>query len=72
VSGGVPEVWLCGPVGGVHALLQPVAHTLIQVGEDIRPVTDGLTPEQLWHRPAGVWASLSMPPSILRGTRGRS
>jgi uncharacterized damage-inducible protein DinB len=48
------EAWLRGPVPDVPPLLQPVAHALIQVGEDVPQAVAGLTPEQLWARPGGV------------------
>jgi hypothetical protein len=49
-----PEVWLRGPVNGIHPLLQPAAHTLLQVGEDVLPLVQGLTPDRLWARPGGA------------------
>src|SRR5215208_7726353 len=49
-----PEVWLRRPVSGIQPLLQPAAHTLIQVGEDVRPIAEHLTPAQLWARPGGA------------------
>jgi hypothetical protein len=49
-----PEVWLRGPVDGVQPLLQPAAHTLLQVGEDVVPIVAHLTPHQLWARPGGA------------------
>jgi hypothetical protein len=52
----IPEVWLRGPVPGIQPNLQPAAHTLQQVREDIEPVVQGLTPDQLWHRPGGAAA----------------
>ena len=48
------EVWLRGPVAGIHPLLQPAAHTLLQVGEDVLPIVRDLTPVQLWARPGGA------------------
>jgi hypothetical protein len=51
-----PEVWLRGPVPGIHPLLQPAAHTLLQVGEDVTPIVQHLTPAQLWARPGGAAA----------------
>lgn len=45
------EVWLRGPVPGIQPLLQPAAHTLLQVGEDVLPIVEHLTPTQLWDRP---------------------
>lgn len=47
------EVWLRGPVEGIRPLLQPAAHTLLQVREDVLPIVDDLTHEQLWERPGG-------------------
>jgi uncharacterized damage-inducible protein DinB len=47
------EVWLRGPVPGIQPLLQPAAHTLLQVGEDVLPIVQHLTPAQLWARPGG-------------------
>jgi uncharacterized damage-inducible protein DinB len=49
-----PEVWLRGAVPGIEAYLQPAAHTLLQVREDVEPVVANLTEAQLWVRPAGV------------------
>ena len=51
-----PEVWLRGPVEGVPPYLQPAAHTLLQVGEDVEPVVAPLSEAQLWIRPGGVAA----------------
>jgi uncharacterized damage-inducible protein DinB len=48
------EVWLRGPVEGVQPLLQPAAHTLLQVGEDVLPIVQHLTPAQVWARPGGA------------------
>jgi uncharacterized damage-inducible protein DinB len=53
-QGNLPEVWLRGPVEGVPALLQPVAHALLQAQEEIHETLAGLTPDQLWKRPGGV------------------
>jgi uncharacterized damage-inducible protein DinB len=52
----IPEVWLRGPLPGIQPYLQPAAHALQQVREDIEPAVQGLTPDQLWHRPAGAAA----------------
>jgi hypothetical protein len=43
-----PEVWLRGPLAGYPALLQPVAHSLLQCREDVNARLPGLSPEQLW------------------------
>jgi uncharacterized damage-inducible protein DinB len=49
----IPEVWLRGPMPGIQPYLQPAAHTLQQVREDIEPAVQGLTTDQLWQRPGG-------------------
>ena len=52
-----PEVWLRGPVPGVPAELQPVAHALLQALEDVCAVTDQMPAEVLWTRPGGAAAA---------------
>jgi uncharacterized damage-inducible protein DinB len=52
----IPEVWLRGPIPGIQPLLQPAAHAIQQVGEDVLPVVQHLTPEQLWARLGGAAA----------------
>ena len=52
----VPEVWLRGAMDGIAPLLQPAAHTLQQVQEDVLPIVTDLSPAQLWARPGGVAA----------------
>ncbi len=47
-----PEWWLRGPVPGIPALLQPVAHGLLQCREEIEIHLRGLTVEQLWASPS--------------------
>ncbi|MEE2770778.1 MAG: DinB family protein [Bacteroidota bacterium] len=49
----LPEAWLRGPVAGIPALLQPVAHALIQSREEIRNYTRDFPGNLLWDRPAG-------------------
>ena len=51
-----PEVWLRGPVPGIQPLLQPAAHAILQVGEDVIPIVRDLTPAQLWARPGSAAA----------------
>ena len=48
------EWWQRGPVDGVPAVLQPVAHILLQVRESVAELVEGLTEEQWNARPAGV------------------
>jgi hypothetical protein len=46
-----PEVWLRGAVPGVPALLQPVAHSLLQCREEVAATLPGLSDMQLWTHP---------------------
>jgi uncharacterized damage-inducible protein DinB len=48
------EVWLRGPVAGVPAPLQPVAHALLQALDDVERVSASLTGAELWSTPGGV------------------
>lgn len=48
-----PEVWLRGPLPDVIPELQPVAHSLLQVREEIAKVSS-LAPAQLWARPGNA------------------
>jgi uncharacterized damage-inducible protein DinB len=75
----IPEVWLRGPIEGIQPLLQPAAHTLVQVGEDVLPIVQHLTPTQLWARPgnaASIGFHLAHLPGslerLLRYSRGES
>jgi uncharacterized damage-inducible protein DinB len=43
-----PEVWLRGPVDGVPALLQPVAHSLLQCREELEQLLNGIPAERIW------------------------
>ena len=49
-----PEVWLRGPVTGVPAPLQPVAHAVLQAQEEVRALVQGFPDSLLWTKPAGV------------------
>lgn len=49
-----PEVWMRGPITGVPALLQPVAHTLLQAGEEIHELFENFPESLLWEQPAGM------------------
>ena len=49
-----PEAWLRGPVDGVPPLLQPVAHSLLQVSEEVADIMASIPDHLLWERPAGV------------------
>jgi uncharacterized damage-inducible protein DinB len=48
------EAWQRGPIAGVPALLQPVAHILIQVGESVDAIVAPLSPADWNARPEGV------------------
>ena len=48
----LPEVWLRGPVEGVPALLQPVAHALLQAAEEVKKLMQDFPDQLLWKRPA--------------------
>jgi uncharacterized damage-inducible protein DinB len=49
-----PEVWLRGALPGIPALLQPVAHALLQAREEVHALMHDFPPERLWDRPGGV------------------
>jgi uncharacterized damage-inducible protein DinB len=59
-----------GAIEGVPALLQPVAHSLIHVREELARVLAGLPTERLWARPAGV-ASIGFHVRHLAGSLDR-
>ena len=48
------EWWQRGPIAGVPAVLQPVAHILLQVRESVGEMVAGLTEEEWNRRPGGV------------------
>jgi len=48
------EVWQRGPVEGVPALLQPVAHALLQVKEELHQQVTGLPAGLLWQKPGNA------------------
>lgn len=50
----LPEVWMRGPVHAVPALLQPVAHALLQAKEEIYALLANFPDTLLWHQPAGM------------------
>ena len=47
------EPWLRGPLPGVPALLQPVAHALVQAREEVPGFVAHVGGAALWTRPAG-------------------
>lgn len=48
------EWWQRGPIDGIPAVLQPVAHILLQVRESVSDLVEGLTPLEWNARPARV------------------
>jgi hypothetical protein len=66
----VAEIWLSGPVPGIGALLQPVAHALLQAAEDVERVAAAIGPDDLWRRP-GSAASLGFHLKHLSGATER-
>jgi hypothetical protein len=48
------EWWQRGPIAGVPAALQPVAHILLQVQESVHELVDGLSEEHWNARPSNV------------------
>jgi uncharacterized damage-inducible protein DinB len=51
-----PEYWLRGAVEQVPALLQPVAHALLQMRAEVNAIVSELSEEKLWVQPNGVAA----------------
>lgn len=49
-----PEVWMRGPIAGVPPLLQPVAHALLQAGEEVARYMERFNDRYLWEKPAGM------------------
>ncbi len=48
------EVWQRGPLKNIPALLQPVAHALLQAEEEVEELLIDFNNEMLWERPANV------------------
>ena len=48
------EYWLRGPVENTPALLQPVAHALLQARDEIGDALKDFPDSLLWQKPAGV------------------
>ncbi len=48
------EWWQRGPIDGVPAVLQPVAHILLQVRESVDELVENLTQPEWNARPAGI------------------
>src|SRR5215510_15868045 len=69
VSESRPEVWLRGSLPDYIDELQPVAHSLLQVREEIELIVS-LPPEKLWARPGGA-ASIGFHLKHLAGSLDR-
>ena len=50
----LPEVWLRGAIPDIPALLQPVAHSLLQCREELAAKVAHLTSSQIWATPGGA------------------
>jgi len=48
------EVWLRGPLPNMPALLQPVAHALLQAREELNELMSDFPERLLWEKPAGM------------------
>ncbi|SEW35502.1 DinB family protein [Chitinophaga arvensicola] len=48
------EYWMSGPVDNIPALLQPVAHALLQANLEINDLMQDYPEALLWEKPAGV------------------
>jgi uncharacterized damage-inducible protein DinB len=49
-----PEVWQRGPVEGIPALIQPVAHALLQAREEVNVLMQNFPDQLLWEKPANM------------------
>lgn len=54
MASSLPEVWQRGPIPGITALLQPVAHALLQAREELAEVMYNFPDHLLWEKPVGV------------------
>jgi len=50
----LPEVWLRGSLTNIPALLQPIAHALLQAREELNDLMSGFPDELLWEKVAGM------------------
>lgn len=49
-----PEYWMRGPVENIPALLQPVAHAMLQARDEVNEMMQGFPPHLLWQKAAGL------------------
>jgi uncharacterized damage-inducible protein DinB len=54
ITSNEPEVWLRGPLNNMPALLQPVAHALLQAREELNDLMTGFPEELLWDKVADM------------------
>src|SRR5262245_58707273 len=64
------EVWQRGPIEGIHPLLMPVAHALIQAREDVESLANNVPDTHVWMRP-GDAASIGFHVQHLGGALDR-
>ncbi|MBL7739759.1 MAG: DinB family protein [Chitinophagaceae bacterium] len=64
------EYWLRGPLEGIPALLQPIAHALLQARDEVTKTLEHFPDEKLWEKPAGS-ASVGFHLQHLRGVIDR-
>ncbi|WP_254560865.1 DinB family protein [Dyadobacter diqingensis] len=64
------EVWLRGPLEGISPMLQPVAHALLQVQEEVNALDKNFPSQCLWQKPAGL-ASVGFHMQHLAGVLNR-
>ena len=48
------EVWQRGPLAGYEPLLMPVAHSLLQVKEELEALVGSLDEDAIWRTPPGA------------------
>ncbi len=48
------EVWMRGPIAGLIALLQPVAHAILQAREEVNLMMIDFPDALIWEKPSGV------------------
>ncbi|MDI3319365.1 DinB family protein [Pinibacter soli] len=49
-----PEYWMRGPIQHIPALLQPVAHALLQARDEVNELMNNFPEHLLWESPANV------------------
>lgn len=54
------EAWLRGPIEGIAPVLQPAAHALVQVNDDIQALAPALSAEVLWKEAGAATAGFHL------------